>query len=206
MTRLAPDLGRVKADPGQVQQVLVNLAVNARDAMPGAASSRSRPRTSSSTRASRAATRGGRARPYVHAAGERHRIGHGRVDPRPHLRALLHHQRAGQGHRPRTGHVYGIITQSGGAIRVDSEVGRGAAFRIYLPRVEAAAALHAPPGRSPRRAHRAARRSCWWKTSPRYGISRAACSRLAAIPCWRRPSPTRRSSTPSSTLAQSTCC
>jgi CheY-like chemotaxis protein len=41
--------------------------------------------------------------------------------------------------------VYGIITQSEGAIRVESEVGRGATFRIYLPRVEAALALHAPP-------------------------------------------------------------
>jgi hypothetical protein len=53
---LAPDLGRVKADPGQIEQVLMNLAVNSREAMPRGVGSSSRPPTPSSEPTTRRAT------------------------------------------------------------------------------------------------------------------------------------------------------
>ena len=58
--------------------------------------------------------------------------------------------------------VFGIVEQSGGAIRVHSEVGRGSTFRIYLPRVEEPSKSEAGAGRSCSARRRAAPRSSYW--------------------------------------------
>ncbi len=133
---LAPGLGAVKADPGQFEQVIVNLALNARDAM----------------------AEGGQL--VIETANveldETDCRRHDGVHPGPHVMLAVSDTGVGmsaetqahlfepffttKGPDKGTGlglaTVYGIVRQSDGAISVSSEVGRGTSFKTYLPRVE----------------------------------------------------------------------
>ena len=99
------DLWPVKMDPSQIDQILANLCVNARDAIAGVGQDHHRNgKQQPSTRPTAPITPGfvpGRVRA---ARRERRRLRHGQGDAGPHLRAVLHDQGAGQGHRPRAGH------------------------------------------------------------------------------------------------------
>ena len=132
-------LSRVRADPGQLEQVLMNLCANARDAMPegGVVEIRTEDRVVTNAEAS---TRAGlQAGSYVLLAvgdtGTRNSGG----DSIAHLRAVLHDEGAGEGDGSGLATVYGIVKQSGGGIYLD-DVG-GARFTIYLPSL--------PPGIAP---------------------------------------------------------
>jgi PAS domain S-box-containing protein len=127
--RLGPDAGSVRADPGQFSQMLMNLAVNARDAMPHGG------RLSISTRAETVP---------AEAAG----LGQGRYavlevadtgcGMSPEVRARIFEpffttKDMGKGTGLGLSTVYGIVEQAGGHIAVESAPGAGTTFRVYLP-------------------------------------------------------------------------
>lgn len=143
LTRLETPLGAVKADQGQIEQIIMNLAVNARDAMP-----RGGQLSLETAHCEIEATTPGRD-PELHPGAYVTLIVRdtGTGMPRETLEHIFEpffttkEQGTGLG----LSTVYGIVKQSGGHITVASTPGQGAAFPIYLPRVEATPAVASLP-------------------------------------------------------------
>ena len=135
-TDLPTSLARVKADPGQIEQVLVNLVLNARDAMPDGG--RITISTADTDLSPSYAVAHPEVRPGPYVLLSVADTGHGMdEETQAHLfEPFFTTKERGKGTGLGLAMVYGIVQQSGGHIRVNSAADSGSTFLIYLPRVE----------------------------------------------------------------------
>ena len=130
-TQLDPDLGQIKADPSQLEQILLNLAINARDAMPDGGTlvietANSEPPADWNQPPERCVMLGVR----DNGVGMDETVRSHIFEP------FFTTKEIGKGTGLGLATVYGIVKQSGGYITVESSPGKGAAFRVYFPRIQ----------------------------------------------------------------------
>ncbi|HEX6244855.1 MAG TPA: ATP-binding protein [Polyangiales bacterium] len=136
---LEPQLGRVKVDPGQIEQVIMNLVINARDAMPtgGALSIETANVDIDEDYAHEHVDTS--AGPHVMLSVSDSGCGMDKATLARIFEPFFTTKGPGKGTGLGLSTAFGIIKQSGGTIWVYSEVGSGTSFKVYIPRVDAAA-------------------------------------------------------------------
>ena len=147
-TCLAPDLGPIFADAGQLEQVIINLAVNARDAMPtgGRLNFETRNIEFGDATASADNLKPGR---YVEFLVSDSGVGMDLNVQTRLFEPFFTTKPVGKGTGLGLSTVYGILKQSNGHISFTSQPGHGTTFRIYLPRADSARSEHLPPAEIP---------------------------------------------------------
>ena len=136
---LAADQDTVRADSGQIEQVLLNLVVNARDAMPGGGSLHIVTQDLDITETQEARPRFVAPGPYVLISVRDTGVGMDEEIQAQIFEPFFTTKEAGKGTGLGLSTVYGIVQSCGGSINVSSEVGKGTTFCVYLPRVEKSA-------------------------------------------------------------------
>jgi two-component system, cell cycle sensor histidine kinase and response regulator CckA len=145
VTTLAPDAAHTRADAGQLEQVLMNLVVNAKDAMPGGgklAIETENIFVDENHRRPQTFIRPGN---YVLLTVRDSGLGMDKETQSRIFEPFFTTKEKGKGTGLGLSTVYGIVKQSGGYVMVQSEEGRGTSFHIYLPRAEGAVERHQAP-------------------------------------------------------------
>jgi len=145
-TKLEPDLGTVLADSGQMEQIILNLAVNARDAMPEGG------KLTIETRRSRVGNAGAKGQndlkpgEYVELLVVDSGVGMTSSTQSHIFEPFFTTKPAGKGTGLGLSTVYGIVQQAGGVVTFESAPGLGTSFHIFLPRIQSPAKLSVSEG------------------------------------------------------------
>jgi two-component system cell cycle sensor histidine kinase/response regulator CckA len=200
--RLEASPGSIRADAVQIQQAILNLVINARDAMPPGGTISIM--TGNARETPGVGAEGG-AGPLVTLVVADTGEGMDQQTLARIFEPFFTTKEVGKGSGLGLATVDGIVAQSGGRIRVSSVLNQGTTFTVLLPSTTDVP-LGRPTAESPTASPTGSETVLLVEDEPALGGSAGGCWPSSATPCWRRPTARRRSAWPKRTMARSTWC